>query len=70
MGKKIYVEDGHIVINTKVGGKYRIALKRCNTYKKIIRWLLHLSEKTWMTVEIMEYFIIVACEANQIDIHR
>ncbi len=54
----VYVKDGHIIIDVEY--EYEIGFNRCDTHEKIIAWYLHLSEKTWMTPEVMERFIIVA----------
>jgi hypothetical protein len=57
--KQVSVKEGHIVIN--VTYEYNIALDTCQSYKNILSWVLHLTEKTWMTTEVLERFIRVAC---------
>lgn len=62
--KAVYVKDGHIVIN--VISEYNVALDRCNTAERLLNWILHLNEKTWMTPPVMNRFIRIACERNGI----
>lgn len=65
--KKIYVIDEHIVIN--VVSEYNIPLTGCSTPQGILHWVHHLTEKTWMTTELMRRFIEVACKQSNIDIY-
>lgn len=58
LAKLVYVEDGHIVIN--VHYEYNVALNRCDTPEKLAAWAYHLTEKTWMTTEVMRRFMEVA----------
>lgn len=62
--KQVSVSDGHIVIN--VSYEYNIELSRCNTPAKLLHWIWHLTEKTWMTNDVMRRFIEVACRENNI----
>lgn len=57
--KQVSVKEGHIVIN--VTYEYNIPLETCQSYKNILSWVLHLTEKTWITTEVLERFILVAC---------
>lgn len=56
--KMVYVEEGHIVIN--VHYEYNIELGRCDTHAKIVAWAIHLTEKTWMTQEVLRRFMHLA----------
>jgi hypothetical protein len=58
LDKQVYVEEGHIVINVEY--EYNIELGRCDTYEKILAWVMHLSVKTWMTQKITRRFVNVA----------
>lgn len=58
---KVYVLD--IVF------KYEIEFSRCNTQMKLLRWVNHLMEKTWMTTELASWFIEAVCAENGWDIH-
>ncbi|MEM1145199.1 MAG: hypothetical protein AAGI88_21685 [Pseudomonadota bacterium] len=65
--KQVYIADDHIVIN--VSYEYNIALSRCDTPEKLLHWVWHLTEKSWMTNEVMRRFIDVACRENKIEMH-
>lgn len=58
LNKMVYIEEGHIVIN--VHYEYNVPLDRCDTHEKILAWALHLTEKTWMTMDVLERFIRLA----------
>lgn len=62
--RQVHVVDGHIVIN--VAYEYQIATSRCDTPEKLLYWIWHLCEKTWMTLPVMERFIKVACRESNI----
>lgn len=62
----IQVKEGHIVINVEY--EYNIALHRCDTLEKILAWAYHLTEKTWMTQEILRHFIAVACNEHNLNL--
>lgn len=64
LDKIVRVEDGFIVIN--VHYKYNIEISRCDTYEKIVGWVLQLSEKTWMTKDVLEHFVKKALQASQL----
>lgn len=60
----VYIKDGFIVIH--VVNEYPIALSRCNTPEKLLHWVWHLTEKTWMTNDVLRRFIELACDENAI----
>ncbi|WP_158755343.1 hypothetical protein [Dyella sp. S184] len=62
LAKTVLVKDGHIVIN--VHNEYNIALSSCNTHEKILGWVFHLTEKTWISRDVLRRFILVACHEN------
>jgi len=64
LDKSVYVSEHNVVIN--VTYEYNIELNRCDSLQKIVAWNLHLYEKTWMTLEIMERFVYVAAKANNL----
>lgn len=66
LDKQIYVIEDHIVIN--VNNEYNIPLIGCSTPLGILRWVRHLTEKTWMTNKLMRRFIDVACKQSKIDV--
>ncbi|MGI2028683.1 hypothetical protein [Endozoicomonas acroporae] len=62
--RQVFVADGHITIN--VSYEYNIALSSCDTAEKLLHKVWHLCEKTWITPEVLRYFIRLACRENGI----
>lgn len=65
MPKQVYVKNDTIVIN--VNYEYNIEISRCDTAEKLLGWVHHLTEKTWMTNEAMRSFIEIACKESGIE---
>jgi hypothetical protein len=66
LAKTVMVKDGCIVIN--VHYEYSIQISRCNTHEKILGWVYHLTEKTWMSRDILRYFVQVSCRESGLNI--
>lgn len=62
--QQVYLKKDSIVINVKY--KYEIRLSRCDTPEKLLWWISHLLEKTWMNKRVMKRFILLTCKANNI----
>ncbi|WP_136799231.1 hypothetical protein [Desulfosediminicola ganghwensis] len=62
----VKIENDLIILGPQ--GFYDIEISSCNTYEKILGWAFHLSEKTWMTTDVLRYFIRVACQASDIKV--
>ncbi len=62
--KQVYVKDDNIVINVEY--EYNISKSSCDTPEKLLHWIWHLTEKTWMTNEVMRRFIEIACKEYSI----
>jgi len=58
----VSIQDDQIVIN--VCYEYNISLSGCKTHDQVLSWVNHLCDKTWMTPEVLQRFIEVACRAN------
>ncbi|WP_421789328.1 hypothetical protein [Hyphobacterium sp.] len=67
MTKAVRVEDGHLVIDVKY--EYNIHLSRIDTPEKVVSWVYHLTEKTWMTTEVLREVLKTVSNENGIDIH-
>lgn len=65
LSEQVQILKGHIVIN--VSYEYNIPLENCSTYKDILHWAWHLTEKPWMSQELTRKFIEVACEAHGLE---
>lgn len=68
LSRQVSIKDDHIVIN--VAYEYNIPLSGCADLPSLMGWVLHLCEKTWMTLEVLERFILVASRHHGLDIKR
>lgn len=59
---QVYRDGDYIVF--AIRGHYEIHLRTCNTPSKIAVWASHLSDKNWMTLEALQRFVAIACEAH------
>lgn len=62
----VYIQNDTVVLNVRY--EYVIELDRCSTPELILKWVRHLSRKTWTTTEIMQRFIDVVCSHHGIQI--
>lgn len=65
LAKQVSVVDDYIVIN--VSYEYNIPLSGCATHAQILGWVVHLCEKTWITTEVLERFVKIACGKHGLD---
>ena len=61
--RPVAYSDGFIILN----GDYDIAIDRTDSHSKIISWVMHLSEKNWVTKEMIASFISLACRKSNLD---
>lgn len=61
LAEQVKIVDGNIVIN--VAYEYNILLDTCRTAEDVLNWVLHLSDKTWITTEVLKRFILIASRA-------
>lgn len=47
---------------------YRFLLSRCDTERKILHWIHHLARKKWVTSEMLDDFITLACRYHNINL--
>jgi hypothetical protein len=45
---------------------YSVPLDRSRTHQEILQWVVHLTEKPWMTTEANRIFVRLACEYHKI----
>jgi hypothetical protein len=56
-------DDGlHLVIN----GHYPIGWDTLKTHEDIVKWVLHIAPKRWVTTKLIEHFIEAACAKNRL----
>lgn len=61
----VITRDGFPSIDLTWGGYlYEITLDRLNTYEKVLGWVVHLSEKVWMTPNRIRVFVRRCEQAN------
>jgi len=65
LARLVYETKKAIVLNVRC--LYAIDKPQLDTAEKILRWTIHLSEKNWMTKELLNYFILTACHAAKIN---
>ncbi len=54
-----FTKDDH---NLSLNGYYHIAWDRIDTEMKLLVWVLHLSEKTWMKREDLDSLVHIVCK--------
>jgi hypothetical protein len=54
---KIVIDPDNETVTLNFAYPYEIDLDRIQTVGDLLRWVLHLSEKDWMTAERLNYFI-------------
>lgn len=64
--RQVTIVDDFIVLN--VSSEYSIPISECDSAEKLLGWISHLTEKTWMTMPVMARFISVAARASNIQI--
>ncbi|AZS56761.1 hypothetical protein [Pectobacterium parmentieri] len=67
----VTVDDTHILINIPgehIDGEYSIALVSCSTAEQLVGWIFHLTEKSWITNDILRRFIKEASANAGIDL--
>lgn len=62
----ILVKNGEFVISIPAGGTYEIPVSGCNEYVKILAWVIQLTDKTWVTKEILEEFMHAALDEQNL----
>lgn len=65
--KHVKIEDGCIVL---IEHNYAVELNRCRNKSAILQWVHHLSEKAWVTADLLCYFIELASEYHKINIYE
>lgn len=61
---RVRIKGKYVVLDTgQVGYKYEFPLARCDTPSKLLAWVHHLSEKTWMSGRMIADLIEIVHEA-------
>jgi hypothetical protein len=71
LDKLIHMDGEYIVMKLPEGSAdddYSVHLDRCSTAEAILGWVHSLSEKTWVTVPVIDEFVRLATEHHGIRI--
>lgn len=61
---------GNEIIIDPNGAAYPVRLDQCASHEAIIEWVLHLCEKKWISVGLLEQFILEACSHHGLTARR
>ena len=65
LAKKVYLEDGFVILNAG-NSLYEISVDRIYSHEVLTNWAFHLTEKTWMDMDMMREFLRVASIAAKL----
>ncbi|EMM6942158.1 hypothetical protein RGI86_002217 [Morganella morganii] len=70
LGRLLEVDNRHFIfhLDDEEIDLYEISRSTCNTPEQLLEWVFHLTEKRWMTMDLLRYFIQVASEKSNINI--
>lgn len=66
LAKQVFVDGDRIVLDVMY--PYEITLDRCDTHAKILSWIVHLADKTWVNPEIMRRFALLSAGQHGLEI--
>lgn len=58
LNKKVFIKGDIIIVNVEY--EYEVPIADCKSHERILHWAWHLTEKTWMTTDVLRKFIEVA----------
>lgn len=66
----VTVDGAYFIINRFENDdmEYEVPISECDTAEKLVNWIFHLTEKQWMTREIMREFVRRACNQSNIEL--
>ena len=67
MSTPVVISGKYLTLNVK--GQYDIELSRINTEEKLLKWIFHLSEKQWVTREIIHEVIDKVAERFDLSVY-
>ncbi len=63
----VYLSSGHICLRPFGCSEYPIEISRIDSHAKITSWIMHLSEKNWVTLSMILSMILLACKENKLN---
>lgn len=64
--RQLHIKGKSIVFCIPGRENYAIELSRCNSAESILEWVHHLSEKKWISVELLNRFINLTAEHHEL----
>lgn len=64
---EVYVDGDFVVLQASYD--YAIPLDQCGTSERILGWVSHLCQKTWVTPDVIQRFIDIAAGENGVKIY-
>ncbi|QJB69790.1 hypothetical protein [Parasphingorhabdus halotolerans] len=68
LDEKYYVEVDETTITINVKYPYEIPISQCNSTDKLLAWIIHLTEKTWIAPKVLREFAYKAASAGDFDL--
>lgn len=68
LAQQVSIQDGYLVINVEY--EYPIELARCDTHAKILAWVIQLSDKTWITPDVIRRFVYLAIQHHGLELSQ
>jgi hypothetical protein len=65
----VYVRSNETLL-LRFAYDYEVDLNRIESEADLLRWTLHLCEKTWMTTERLHFFIEAVAQIKKFNLHR
>lgn len=57
-------QSKEFILDCSPASPYCIERSRCNTHRKMVEWMRHLSEKNWFGADEMRAFLKCVCKVN------
>ena len=64
LSKQVYIDEGCVIFS--IAGHYDLPLAQLNTPIKVLEAVIDLSQKSWITTELIGRFILLACDFHKI----
>ncbi|EGT4306837.1 hypothetical protein AUM89_17955 [Cronobacter sakazakii] len=61
MDEKVYIEEGFVIFKLEET-EYEIPLSRLSSQQRLLGWIFHLTEKSWVDIEILRHFMKIVSE--------
>lgn len=69
LNESVIITEHNIVFKKSQREIYSIPKSECQTCRSILRKVQHLTEKTWMSCDLIQVFVRKACEENKLKLY-